>query len=51
MEIGGQPLYPRERDAVPIVYESGWGPQPVWMGAEILAYTGFRSPYCPARSE
>jgi hypothetical protein len=25
-----RPLYPRERDPVPIVYEAGWAPGPVW---------------------
>jgi len=36
-------LYPRERDAVPIVREAGWAPGPVWTGAENLAPTGIRS--------
>ena len=35
-----QPLYPRERDPVPIVQEAGWAPGPVWTGAENLASTG-----------
>jgi hypothetical protein len=30
------PLYPRERDLVPVVEEGGWAPGPVWTGAEIL---------------
>jgi hypothetical protein len=46
-----QPLYPRERDPVPIVQEAGWAPGPVWTGAEYLASTGTRSPDRPARSE
>jgi len=29
-----RPLYPRERDPVPIVQEAGWAPGPVWTGAE-----------------
>ena len=43
-----RPLYPRERDPVPIVQEAGWAPMPVWTGAENLAPTGFRSPDRPA---
>jgi len=45
-----RPLYPRERDSVPIVQEAGWAPGPVWTGAENLAFTGIRSPDFPARS-
>ena len=55
MEVGGQRLVsvvlPLEKDPVPIVQEAGWGPGPVWTGAENLATTGIRSPYRPARSE
>ena len=39
------------KDTVPIVYEVGWAPGPVWTGAENLAPTGIRSPNCPAHSE
>ena len=46
-----RPLYPRERDPVPIVQEVGWAPEPVWTGAENLAPTVIRSPDRPARSE
>jgi hypothetical protein len=46
-----RPLYPRERDPVPIVQEAGWVPGPVWTAAENLAPTGIRSPDRPARSE
>jgi hypothetical protein len=35
-----RPLYPRERDPVPIVQEAGWAQGPVWTGAENLAITG-----------
>ena len=42
---------PGERDPVPILYEVGWAPGPVWTGAENLAPTGFRSPDRPASSE
>jgi hypothetical protein len=31
------PLYPRERDPLPIVQEAGWAPGLAWMGAENLA--------------
>jgi hypothetical protein len=46
-----RPLYPRERDPVPIVLEAVWAPGPVWTGAENLAPTGIRSSDRPARSE
>jgi hypothetical protein len=36
-----RPLYPWERDPVPIVLEAGSAPGPVWMGAENLAPPGF----------
>ena len=55
MRVGGQlhapAALPRERDPVPIVYEAGWAPGPVWTGAENLALTGIRFPDRPARSE
>ena len=38
-----RPLYPRERDPVPIVLEAVWAPGPVWMGAENLTRTEIRS--------
>ena len=38
-------------DAVPIVQEAGWAPEPVWNGAENLSPTGIRSPDRPARSK
>jgi hypothetical protein len=43
------PLYPREREPVPIVQETGWTPGPVWTRAENLAPTGIRSPDRPVR--
>jgi hypothetical protein len=46
-----RPLYPQERDPVPIVKEAGWAPGPVWTGAENLANTDIRSPVAPGRSE
>jgi hypothetical protein len=45
------PLYPRERDPVPIIQEDVCAPGPVWTGAEYLASTGIRSPDRPARSK
>ena len=38
------------KDPVPIVYEAGWAPGPVWMDAENLAPV-IRSPDHPAPSE
>jgi hypothetical protein len=46
-----RPLYPQERDPVPVLWEAGWALEPVWTGAENLALTGIRSPDRPARSE
>jgi hypothetical protein len=41
----------RERDPVRIVQEAGWDPLAVWTRAEILAFTGIRSPVRPAHSQ
>jgi hypothetical protein len=46
-----RPLYPQERDHVPIVQEAGWAPGPVWTSAENLAAIGIRSPDRPACSK
>ena len=46
-----RPLYPRESDPVPILYESGWATGPVRTGAENLAPTGIRSLDRPAGSD
>ena len=43
MKVGGQ-LYPRERDTLPSVQESGWVSGPVWLGPKIYAPTGVRIP-------
>jgi hypothetical protein len=51
VNVTPRPLYPHERDQVPIVQEAGWAPGPVWTGAENIALTGIRSPDRPARSE
>jgi len=46
------PLYPRERDPIPIIYEADWAPGPVWTGEEILAPpTEIRFPDLPAPNE
>ena len=45
-----RPFYPRERPGTNVIGR-WWAPEPVWMGAEILASTGIRSPDHPARSE
>jgi hypothetical protein len=37
------PLYPAERDAVPILQEAIWAPLPVWTSAGNLAVTGIWS--------
>jgi hypothetical protein len=44
------PLYPLERDPVPVLQEAGWPMGPVWTGAENIAPTGFRNLDRPARS-
>ena len=44
-------LPPGERDPVPIVWEAGWPPVPVWTGEENLAPAGIRSPDLLVRSE
>jgi hypothetical protein len=36
-----RPLYPTERDPVPILQQAGWAPGPVWVGPKNLAHTGF----------
>ena len=35
-----RPIYPR-KDPVPIVYEAGWAPGPVWTGEEKPPAQGF----------
>jgi len=55
MGMGGQRNAPAGfipgKHPVPIVWEAGWVPGPVWTGTENLAPTGIRSPDRPARSE
>lgn len=35
---GPRPLYPRERTPVPLQYEAGWDPAPVWTIPEKIKY-------------
>ena len=55
MGVGGQhhaqAALPPGKETVPIFQEAGYGPGPVWKGAENLAPTEIPSPDCPARSE
>jgi hypothetical protein len=51
VSITPRPLFIPGKDPVPIVEDAGWGPGPVWIGAENLATTGIRSPDRPARSQ
>ena len=55
MAEGGQHQAPAaftpRKDPVPIVQKAGWASESVWIGAENLAPTGFRSPDFPGRSE
>jgi len=46
-----RPLYPRERDPLPIVQEGRWAVGPVWTDVEKVALAGIRYPFRPARSE
>jgi hypothetical protein len=46
-----QPLYPTERDPVPIVQEARWASGPVLTGAENLVPNRIRSPDRTAHSE
>jgi hypothetical protein len=49
-----RPLYPRERDPVPIVQEAGWASGQVWRGMDkrrFLALNGVRTPDSPGFSE
>jgi hypothetical protein len=38
-----RPLYPQERDPVPILHEAGWATVSVWTGAENLGAIEIRS--------
>jgi hypothetical protein len=51
VSVTPRPFFTPRKDPVPIVQEAGWAPGPVWTGAENLAPTGIRSPYCPALSQ
>jgi len=43
--------YTPGKDSVPFVQKAGWGPGPIWAGAENLVPTGIRSPGRPARKK
>ena len=45
-----RPYFTPWEDPVPIVYEAGWAPGPVWTGRKSRS-TGIRSPDRPARSQ
>ena len=53
--MGGQcyasATLPPEKEPLPSVQEAGWVPEPVWTGAENLAFTRIRYPDRSARSE
>ena len=51
VNVTPRPLYPRERDPVPIVEGAGWTQVPLWTCTKNLAPSGIRSPDRPARSE
>jgi hypothetical protein len=36
-----RPLFTPGKDPVPILWEAGWAPGPVWTGAEYLTQLGF----------
>jgi hypothetical protein len=44
-------IYPRQRDPVPIVEETGWAPEPFCRSLENFAATGIRYPGRPAHSD
>jgi len=52
--VGGQrhapAALPPGKNQVPILYEAGWDPGPVWTGAENLSSNGIPSPDRAARS-
>jgi len=45
------PLYPLDRDPIPIVKEAGWTSHPVWTGVENLSFTGVETPNHPSCRE
>ena len=40
VNVTPRPLYPQERNPIPIAYEVWWAPRPVYMGAENLDLSG-----------
>ena len=51
VKVTSRPLYPLERDTLPIVPEAGWAPELVCTVAANPAATGIRSPDRPVRSK
>ena len=51
VNIRPRPLYPWERDTVPIVQEAGWAPGQEKTGLGNVVPTGIRSSDCSARRE
>jgi len=54
-EVGGQrhtpPALPPGKRLGTHLQEAGWGPGPLWTGAENFAHTGLRTPDRPTRGE
>ena len=46
-----RPLYPEERNPVPIAQDAGWSSKTVCMSQKNFAPTGVRTPDCPASSQ
>jgi hypothetical protein len=46
-----RPLYPKERNPVPILKAFVWAPVPIWTGAENFVPIEIRSPDRPFRSD
>jgi len=47
VRVTPRPIYPPQRNLGLIVQEDRWSPGPIWTGAEILTFTGIRSPDRP----
>jgi hypothetical protein len=51
VQATSRPLYPLKGNAVPILSEGGWVPEPVWTDVKNLAPAAIRCPDRPDRSE
>jgi hypothetical protein len=51
VNVTPRPLYPRERNPVPIVQEDGWTSGSVWISPKNLDPTGYGASDWPVRSE